>query len=607
MNMGKNELLIQYLEYYITKIGVAEFAVLIKGAWGAGKTWFIKEFIHSLGQKNESISQYYVSLYGLETKEDIDEKIFEAMHPLLGSKTVKIVANIFRAAVKMGIGIKIGETDLSVAPELSEINIDKSKYEKAVLVFDDFERSSIEIETLLGYIGAILCDEEKVKIKYAEKYLNIKEKVIGQTFEIEDNPEDAIAAFIGQYSELSSKTYLYDEILDVYRRLNYKNLRSVKQSIDLFSYLYSVISGTYRLNESLIRDLANVYFTLSLENKAGNLNDISIDDAINIEFAKNLSIAKYKLLSEDEKRKIQEGLIYSYMTYRKKIPLSNLWHEIIHDGKINSAKINDDLYRSFYANEGKNIPILYQLMENWRNLSKIDFAKYYKLLQEEYGNATDYNQGDILHYASICLFFTNNGLIRKKKTLIVEETKKRLRRLYSTSVDAYIEDMFFYSHGYRGYAFSSEPEMKEILLFLNDLNNTYKVMELKNELVSYLNKSSFDFKEILDGFNQYDGKAKFINTPVLGSIDPKIFLKKFCDIESKNKWLFIEELKHRYGSAYGNGVFDNKYATEIPFISSLIKQIKKVFIKESSLFNPKIVELRNIEKELESIMAFIDK
>ena len=50
-------------EYYIHTEKPLDYAVLLNGSWGAGKTWFIKDF---LKKNNDDDKFLYVSLYGIE-------------------------------------------------------------------------------------------------------------------------------------------------------------------------------------------------------------------------------------------------------------------------------------------------------------------------------------------------------------------------------------------------------------------------------------------------------------------------------------------------------------------------------------------------------------
>ena len=580
-------------------------------------TLYINRFIEEANSKDGNINIHYISVYGLEKKEDIDDRIFEAMHPILGSKPVKIISNLLRTAVKMGIGIKINNADLSLSPELGEINIDKSKIDKVVLVIDDVERSAVPIETLLGYIGnmiegtsnkvILLGDEEKLVQKYPIIYSAIKEKVIGQTFELKDDPEEAIGSFISRYESISKNNNVYKVILDVYYRLKYRNLRSVKQAIDMFSYLYTVIDNKYKENQSLIEDIVRVFFTLSLESKAGNLEKIPIEDAINIEFARNMTISEFEKLPEAEKKKINESFIYSYMMNKRKIPLNSLWQDIIHDGKISQVDINNNLHQSYYSVDETKIPVLYQLMNIWRDLSAAEFKKYYKLLQDEAKVIGLYTQGDILHFASMCVFFSKNGLIRKDPQNIVKEAKASLKKLYMQSTAEILDDIHFLLHGYRGFAYSTEPEMKEIWEYLAAENEACKTRRIEGLLFASLNTLPVNIEELFENFSTYNASAKFANIPVLKIVDVKKFCKLLVGLNSKDKWRFIDLLKHRYGSAFSNGVFERKYETEKTFLQGLIREVGLFLKGKSSISSPNIVEMRNINKELDDILAYANK
>lgn len=64
-----NEHITKYLNWYISnECENLRFAVLAKGGWSSGKTWFIKNFIkdndNSLAQSKPSESNFiYISLY----------------------------------------------------------------------------------------------------------------------------------------------------------------------------------------------------------------------------------------------------------------------------------------------------------------------------------------------------------------------------------------------------------------------------------------------------------------------------------------------------------------------------------------------------------------
>ena len=52
-----------YLDYYCGLSHAPGFAILLKGKWGCGKTWFINKYREKL--KQETKKYLYVSLYGM--------------------------------------------------------------------------------------------------------------------------------------------------------------------------------------------------------------------------------------------------------------------------------------------------------------------------------------------------------------------------------------------------------------------------------------------------------------------------------------------------------------------------------------------------------------
>lgn len=78
-----NQHISEFLDYYI-KLSNPQYAVLLKGKWGSGKTYFINEYKKHLN-KNEH-KYIYVSLYGVRNYDEIETKFLETIHPRLYNK-----------------------------------------------------------------------------------------------------------------------------------------------------------------------------------------------------------------------------------------------------------------------------------------------------------------------------------------------------------------------------------------------------------------------------------------------------------------------------------------------------------------------------------------
>jgi tRNA A37 threonylcarbamoyladenosine biosynthesis protein TsaE len=61
-----NEAVAAYLGYYIDTNRAFDYAVLLQGCWGSGKTYFLREFLEESATKS-----LYVSLYGLSSTSQI--------------------------------------------------------------------------------------------------------------------------------------------------------------------------------------------------------------------------------------------------------------------------------------------------------------------------------------------------------------------------------------------------------------------------------------------------------------------------------------------------------------------------------------------------------
>lgn len=143
MEQNNNVHITDYLTYYCGLNHSPKYAVLLNGKWGIGKTYIMKKFLNALdinGQKH-----LYVSLNGLANIDDINSLIFQALYPVLQWRGAKLVGQAGRAALKY---FRI-DPDLTAA-DLVDIPKD------CIYVFDDLERSAIDVLKVMGYINNIV-------------------------------------------------------------------------------------------------------------------------------------------------------------------------------------------------------------------------------------------------------------------------------------------------------------------------------------------------------------------------------------------------------------------------------------------------------------------
>lgn len=143
----------------------AEYAVLIDGDWGSGKTYFLThsliEIMKNIDNPKKNKRKYaYVSLYGLKS---IDEISKEILFNFLGTKNKEKVktANAVMETASNILTASIGliNIDLSKAKDILE-KIDINNW---IICFDDLERCCLPINEVLGYINRLL-EHNKCKV-----------------------------------------------------------------------------------------------------------------------------------------------------------------------------------------------------------------------------------------------------------------------------------------------------------------------------------------------------------------------------------------------------------------------------------------------------------
>ena len=195
----------------------SESAIMIDGEWGSGKTHFVKNV---LIEKYSNI--LYIPLYGITDIADIDEVICnEVIKKKVDCKMFKFckknkfmkivlwpfkkIANLFNLLKKFIYYISNKLLKLKLGVDLSEIKKkdfvgiinQTTKLKDYILIFDDLERCSINIEDVLGYINNLV-EHKNVKsiIVTNEKEINNK---------LDDNYELKILTCLNDTSDFPNK------------------------------------------------------------------------------------------------------------------------------------------------------------------------------------------------------------------------------------------------------------------------------------------------------------------------------------------------------------------------------------------------------------------
>ena len=180
----KDQDIINIIKDYIENKNT-DYAVMIDGEWGSGKTYFVlkklKPQLEKFFEKKKPIKFIYVSAYGVKDTKELDNKIYEEIIreflPDILKNKYKDIGNGVEAIYKIVKEVKKWP-DISKNSIKPIIEILQKRNEKNyILVFDDLERSEMPISELMGYINEFVEHKEMKTIIVANEKEILKKKM----------------------------------------------------------------------------------------------------------------------------------------------------------------------------------------------------------------------------------------------------------------------------------------------------------------------------------------------------------------------------------------------------------------------------------------------
>lgn len=235
-----------------------QYAVLLKGKWGCGKTHFINHWIDAYKGNpttEQVLEPIYVSLYGLSDTKQITTALNRVICPILygkAAKAGKVLAKIASAMVlKHEVDLNYdGISDLSINIGIDSLSKFKSNdslaNSKKLLIFDDWERCDIPMKKMLGYLNffveqcnchlIVIGDEDKIAEGENKKIFGeFKEKTIGREFEIATDIHSALDTFVNQTPKNDFVVGHQEQIEKFFAMTECDNLRILRQALWDFS------------------------------------------------------------------------------------------------------------------------------------------------------------------------------------------------------------------------------------------------------------------------------------------------------------------------------------------------------------------------------------
>ncbi len=325
-----------------------DYAIMINGEWGSGKTYFwnhkIRSKIESMELNGKRYKTIYMSLYGISNLEEISKKIFIETTQLMDKNLKKYMDNNSRVTIP-----EYAKTGLDMANFFGVTqNGDKIDYKEffstddKVLCFDDLERANVDVIDILGYINnfvehdhiktIIICNEKELSTKL--KNSNLEMKTFIATYLL-DKEGSLIKKTDKPMVERIQDTieYVFDKAND-YERIKEKLIGETFEYAPEFNYIINGILMRYEKYPELIRFLReNTNLIISTFNKSGT---------------RNLRILKHAL---NDFKKIFDMVNKSYPNTNHRVMQTMLIFTIAISFEIKAGKVTKDKFINIASNE----------------------------------------------------------------------------------------------------------------------------------------------------------------------------------------------------------------------------------------------------------------
>jgi len=255
-----------------------EAGLMINGAWGTGKTYFVrntlikpynkdpcnKDDIELIKEIQKKYKPCYVSLNGINTLEDISSRFLFSSNSYLnkiGPDVIKAINNtvlIPALSFAPSIAKKIYKKFSNEAPQLAE-KLNRATSSNRLVIFDDLERIStqLDIKDVLGHIHTnflennkykviFLCSEKDI-IDYRAKanqdqsgYRAVKEKYVSKTVSFKTDIDTIIESLYLESENGYEKLYFvfYKEknksVVQLIKGSKISNLRTIQSAFSVF-------------------------------------------------------------------------------------------------------------------------------------------------------------------------------------------------------------------------------------------------------------------------------------------------------------------------------------------------------------------------------------
>jgi hypothetical protein len=582
-----------------------QYAILLNGSWGCGKTYFWKYTLDKLA-KDSKFNTIYLSLNGISKIEDLDHQLFIKLIPFISNQENNIIKNSTKFLGNALNKLSTHYLNTSLSDIFKGVSIDTFNFLKYIVCFDDLERCQIPVKEVLGFINNLV-EHKSLKtiilahepeIEKANGYERIKEKVVGRDLKFELDIASTLPNLFDKYNTntdfhnfLTAQKNVITEILIEYKQ---DNLRIIAFYLDTLERVFPVFKNA---ETTYIQEIILFSAIIAFEYKSGRLTSADYKDFKGIdeinEYYYSLNIAG--VMRKSEKEEAERVKSYADIFYERyldnKIKAYFFYPSIysyILSGYFSQAGLEYEIKKRYPEVISKEIQDFRALLHyKFRELSDDDFKRLTKDVLQ-HAKEGKYFIYDYVQIANFFYFFSKNKLISESNEDIDKilfeglEITKRRKQIN----DKVLENLLHFG--------DENPDVTTIKTHIKGIHYEIKKEEYvanSNELIDCLiNKDEIALAEVF--------KKHEVEKEIFQYADDKILLETLLKISNKQLFNFTELLNHRYRSVnIGEFLFE-----DVEFLSKVNVGLSKYLYENENIEQPKKFLLTELEITLTQII-----
>lgn len=611
-----NENIRNFLDCYIEDPD-PQYGVLIDGAWGCGKTFFIQSWLKGLANDESCVLKpIEVSLFGLNKVSQINDAINRVLFPVLDNKYYKfaksVVGTVSKAVLKCNVDINQdgktdGTLDIQLDPLMTLFNSQENINKEWFFVFDDIERCNIDMKALFGYINdfverrqfhvIIICNSIEISPKDKPVFEKFKEKVIGRSFVVQPDVGAAVESFLNKVPTNDFTISNAKVIENVFWATGFNNLRVIRQAIRDCNRILENQKITLDNEYQCIgyRNFLIRYIVITMELAKGNeslLHGLCLGPVLE------------KTLSEHERKDISI-LRSKYDSLGKEYKINVLDTRHI-DILISNIKEGESLDNYLYW-QVKDLEMpSWKKLENYLELSNEEFERLYDEVVNVFYNASNEELGVDSKIGIIYMFlhFEDIG-VREVSDKFYKAAIDYFEMLVGNLKDSsdfnslrsimHQQSRYFLEEGVEICEHRNEFEKVVNNMFLTREKVIFNMITRLLESLTFENVSKLD--TMLD--EKHPGMNKtYRDIPYFKYVDVEKVASAILNADNRTRKAFYSFLDHRYG-------FSAKYvlSEELKAESDKLEEIKHIL--NESIDGKELVDKRLINMIITAIIKII--